>query len=36
LHLIDKPAFADAESVAEGWAESILIELRAAARDLLG
>jgi hypothetical protein len=28
--------FAGTESVAEGWVERILIDLRAAAKDLLG
>jgi len=36
FHLIDKPMFAGTESLAEGWAERILIDLRAAAKDLLG
>lgn len=36
FHLVDKPVFAGTESLAEGWAERILIDLRAAARDLLG
>lgn len=36
FHLVDKPMFAGTESVAEGWAERILIDLRAAAKDLLG
>lgn len=36
FHLVDKPMFAGVESLAEGWAERILTELRAAARDLLG
>jgi Ser/Thr protein kinase RdoA (MazF antagonist) len=36
FHLVDKPALVGAESVAEGWAENILINLRAAAEELLG
>jgi hypothetical protein len=35
FHLVDKPMFAGTESVAEGWAERILIDLRAAAKDLI-
>jgi Ser/Thr protein kinase RdoA (MazF antagonist) len=36
FHLVDKPVFAGTESLAEGWAESILTGMRAAATDLLG
>ena len=34
FHLNDKPAFAGAESVSEGWAEDELAGLRAGAGDL--
>lgn len=36
FHLVDKPMFAGTESLAEGWAKSILTDMRAAASDLLG
>ena len=36
FHLVDKPMLAGTESLAEGWVESSLTGLRAAARDLLG
>lgn len=36
FHLVDKPMFAGTESLAEGWVESKLTDLRAAAKDLLG
>jgi len=36
FHLVDKPAFAGTESLADGWAENILIGVRAAAERLLG
>ena len=36
FHLVEKPVFAGTESLAEGWAERILIDLRDTARDLLG
>lgn len=35
FHLIDKPRFAGTESLAEGWAQDILANLRSAAADLL-
>lgn len=36
FHLVDKPRFAGTESLAEGWAERKLTDLRAAAAGLLG
>jgi Ser/Thr protein kinase RdoA (MazF antagonist) len=36
FHLVDKPMFAGTESLAEGWAERILIDMSAAAKELLG
>jgi hypothetical protein len=36
FHLVDKPMFTGTESLTEGWAERILIDMRAAAKELLG
>ncbi len=36
FRLVDKPMFAGTESLAEGWAEGILIDMCAAAKNLLG